>query len=224
MLAATLARGSTRPGPRAPIPFEQGPACTLLRARPQASLIFVGDEGYLEAHVDGHDHRAVPPLRASTSTGRCSSASPATSAAADAVVAYGADGAPLGTYLRRPGGLRPVIDVRDETSAPVAALRDGPRRGGGGFDLVRDRRCGRGPGRLRRHRGRGMGRRPVVAAPARGRRRPPPPAAGRRGPAAGGQGAAGPARSTPARHHQPGGRARSRADGGSDARGRAGRR
>jgi len=52
-------------------------------------------------------------------------------------VAYGADGAPLGTYLRRPGGGQPAIDVRDETSAPVAALRGARDWAGAGFDLLR---------------------------------------------------------------------------------------
>jgi hypothetical protein len=49
-------------------------------------------------------------------------------AAPGALVAIGADGAPLATYLRRGGGL----DVRDETSAPVAHARPEP----GGFALV----------------------------------------------------------------------------------------
>ena len=137
MLADTLARGFYPARPAGAVAFEQGPACTLLRARPQASLIFVGDEGFLEAHVDGYDHRAVPPLVCLEIDGRILFRLSHYEAAADAVVAYGADGAPLGTYLRRPGGGRPVIDVRDETSAPVAALRGARDWAGAGFDLVR---------------------------------------------------------------------------------------
>jgi hypothetical protein len=46
----------------------------------------------------------------------------------DALVAVGAEGAPLGTYIKTGRGL----EVRDETSAPVAALR----RIRGGYELV----------------------------------------------------------------------------------------
>ena len=137
MLAITLARGFYPARAAGAVPFERGPACTLLRARPQASLIFVGDDGFLEAHVDGHDHRAVPPLACRDIEGEVLFRLARYRAADDALVAYGADGAPLGTYLRRSGGGRPAIDVRDETSAPVAALRTSRDWAGGGFDLVR---------------------------------------------------------------------------------------
>jgi len=136
MLSITLARGFYLPRPDGAVPFERGPSCSLLRARPQASLIFVGDEGFLEAHVEGHDHRAVPPLECRDLDGRDIFRLHRYHAADDAMVAYGADGAPLGTYLRRPG-LRHVIDVRDETSAPVAVLRAGRDAAGTGYSLVR---------------------------------------------------------------------------------------
>jgi len=138
-LAATLVRGFYLARPEGAVAFEQGPACTLLRARPQASLVFIGDEGFLEAQVDGRDHRAVPPLACLDLDGRVLFRLTHYQAADDALVAFGGDGASIGTYLRRPGVLRPVIDVRDETSAPVAQLRSGKGSTDGGFDLVQTR-------------------------------------------------------------------------------------
>ena len=137
MLSLTLARGFYPARPAGSVPFDQGPACALLRARPLASLIFVGPDGFLEAHVDGHDHRAVPPLACRDLDGDLLFRLARYQAADDAVVAYGADGAPLGTFLRRPGLVHPVIDVRDETSAPVATLRTSRDWSGSGLDLVR---------------------------------------------------------------------------------------
>lgn len=137
MLAITLGRGFYPARAAGAVPFEQGVGCTLLRARPQASLIYVGDDGFLEAHVDGHDFRAVPPLACRDLDGEVLFRLARYAAADDALVAYGADGAPLGTYLRRPGLVNPAIDVRDETSAPVATLRPSRDWAGHGFDLVR---------------------------------------------------------------------------------------
>ncbi len=51
-------------------------------------------------------------------------------------MAYGPDGASIATFLRRQAGARPVIDVRDETGAPVAALRAAPGGAGAGLVLV----------------------------------------------------------------------------------------
>jgi hypothetical protein len=137
MLAITLARGFYPARAAGAVPFEQGVGCTLLRARPQASLIFVGDDGFLEAHVDGHDHRALPPLACRDLDGEVLFRLARYQAADDALVAYGADGAPIGTYLPRPGMVHPAIDVRDETSAPVATLCAARDWAGHGFDLVR---------------------------------------------------------------------------------------
>jgi len=136
MFSATLAQGYYPSRPAGTVAFEGGPACTLLRARPQSSLIFVGDDGYLEAHVEGRDERAVAPLTCRDLDGRELFHLDLYHAAADALVAYGPDGAALGTYLRRRGGLRPMIDVRDETSAPVAALRPAPGGVADGLVLV----------------------------------------------------------------------------------------
>ncbi len=135
-LADTLARGFYLSRPDG-VAFEKGPACSLLRVRPMASLVFIGDDGFLEAHVEGRDHRAVPPLECRDLDGQVLFRLARYGAADDALVAYGADGAALGTYLRRSGVMHPVIDVRDETSAPVAALRTARDGAGAGFDLVR---------------------------------------------------------------------------------------
>jgi len=136
MLSTMLARGFYLARPEATVPFEQGPACTLLRARPQASMIFVGVDGFLEAHVDGRDHRAIPPLTCRDLDGQELFRLDRYQAADDALVAFGADGASLGTFLLRPDTIDSIIDVRDETSAPVAALRATRNRAGDGFDLV----------------------------------------------------------------------------------------
>ncbi len=136
ILSTTLALGFYPSLPAGSVPFKHGPACTLLRARPHSSLIFVGDEGFLEAHVEGRDHRAVAPLACVDLDGRPFFRLDRYQAADDALVAYGALGAALGTYLRVEGGTHPVIDVRDETSAPVAALRAAPGGVGDGLLLV----------------------------------------------------------------------------------------
>lgn len=135
MLAVTLALGFYPARAAGAAAFADGPACTLLRTRPQASLIFVGDEGFLEAHVEGRDHRAVPPLSCRHLDGHELFRVERYPAADDALVAYTPDGAAVGTYLRRPG-MHPVIDVRDETSAPVAALRAAPGGVADGLVLV----------------------------------------------------------------------------------------
>ena len=84
--------------------------------------------------MEGADHRAVPPLACVGLDGDELFRVERYQAADDALVAYGPDGASLATFLRRQAGARPVIDVRDETSAPVAALRAAP--GGRAHGLV----------------------------------------------------------------------------------------
>ena len=135
-LGITLAHGFYPSRPAGTVPFALGPACTLLRVRPHSSLIFVDDEGFLEAHVEGSDHRAVAPLACVALDGDELFRVERYRAAADALVAYGPDGAALATFLRRQTGVHHVIDVRDETSAPVAALRKAPGGAGEGLVLV----------------------------------------------------------------------------------------
>lgn len=127
-LARVLASGRHLPRPADRRPFAGGPACTLLRTAPRSSLLYVGPDELLEAAVTGADHRAVPPLRCHDVDGALLFRLVRYEAAAGALVAMAADGAPLATYLRRDGGL----DVRDETSAPVGRLRPAP----GGYALV----------------------------------------------------------------------------------------
>jgi len=98
-------------------PFADGPACTLLRLSGRSSLVFVGPSGLVEAVVDGSDVRATPPLTCLDHDGSVLFRLVAYEPTVRAVVAFGADGAALATYLA--SGRR--IDVR-ETSALVASL------------------------------------------------------------------------------------------------------
>ena len=136
-IAATLVRGFYLPRPAGLPPFRDGPDCTLLRATQQSSLIFVSSDGLLEADVEGRDARAVPPLQCRDLDGTELFRLERYQAARSALVAIGADGAPIGTYLKRPDLLQGIIDVRDGTSAPVAVLRRPSTRSDHSFDLVR---------------------------------------------------------------------------------------
>jgi hypothetical protein len=97
--------------------FAGGPGCTLLRLAARGPMVFTGDSGLVEASVAGSDGRAMPPLSCHDGDDLLFRLL-AYEAAARAVVAVGTDGAALATYLRTGTG----IDVRDETSAPVAKL------------------------------------------------------------------------------------------------------
>jgi len=99
-------------------PFADGPACTLLRLSGRASLVFVGPSGLVEAVVTGSAVRATPPLTCLNHDGSVLFRLAAYEPRVGAVVAFGADGAALATYLATGRS----IDVRDETSAPVASL------------------------------------------------------------------------------------------------------
>lgn len=129
-LADILAAGGHLFRPEHLPAFRDGPSCSLARLSGRGSLVFLGGDGLVEAEVDGPGGRAAPPLvcRDVDASGTLLFRLVSYEAAERALVALGPGGAPLGTYLRT--GRR--IDVRDETSAPVAALR--PARGG--FELV----------------------------------------------------------------------------------------
>ena len=122
-----LAMGGHLPRAAGTPPFADGPACTLLRLAARGGLVYIGSDGLIQASVAGSEGRAVPPLACQDAGDVLFRLLPYEPAEA-AVVATGADGAPLATFLRS----GPGIDVRDETSAPVARLV--PRREG--FDLV----------------------------------------------------------------------------------------
>ena len=113
--------------------FMDGPACSVVRLAPRGSMVVLGPEELVEASVKGPGILAVPPLTCRDNDGTVLFVLVVYEAADNAVVAFDSKGAPLATYLRTAGGDRTAeIDVRDETSAPVAALvrrRDG-------YDLV----------------------------------------------------------------------------------------
>ncbi len=131
-LVRALSSGLRMHRPAGRAPFESGPACSVLRLRPQAGLVLCGADGLIEANLTGPGIRARPPLECTTD-GSTLFRLDVYEAAEQAVVALDADGAPLATYLRDGGLLSQRIDVRDETSAPVARFEPDPR---GGFLLV----------------------------------------------------------------------------------------
>ena len=127
-MSGILARGGHLYRHQNVAPFAEGPACTLMRPSGRGSMVFIGPNGLVEAAVASPGDRAEPPLTCHDHDGSVLFRMLAYEAAESAVVAVGADGAALATYLRVEGD----IDVRDETSAPVAALV----RTRGGFALV----------------------------------------------------------------------------------------
>ncbi len=128
-LGRVLAHGGHLFRPDDVAPFAGGPACTLLRLSGRGSLAFLGASSLVEASVTGPGGRAVPPLTCSDHDGSVLFRLLAYEPAARALVAVAADGAALATFLRSGDS---GIDVRDETSAPVARLL----RRRGGHELV----------------------------------------------------------------------------------------
>ena len=126
--AEVLAAGLRLPRPAGVAPFQGGVDCTLFRTNPKSSLLYTGTDELVEAYVQGRDHRAEPPLDCCDVDGTVLFRLLHYRAAAGAVVAVDPDGAPFGTYLRLPGTGH-GLDVRDETSAPVARLVPGPSAG-----------------------------------------------------------------------------------------------
>jgi hypothetical protein len=121
-LAAALAAGRRLHRPVDRVPFAGGLCCTVTRATANGGLVVCGVEGFIEANVTGADRRARPPLTCH-SEGLVAFRLVPYRAVPNAVVAIDGDGAPLGTYLSAGDVLDRSIDVRDETSAPVARLR-----------------------------------------------------------------------------------------------------
>ena len=89
----------------------------LLRLAGRGPLVYVGADETIQAAVAGSEGRAVPPLTCNDAADVLFHLVPY-EPAEGAVVAIGADGAALATFLRSGDD----IDVRDETSAPVARL------------------------------------------------------------------------------------------------------
>jgi RNA polymerase subunit RPABC4/transcription elongation factor Spt4 len=133
-LAHSLVTGRPMHRPPGRAPFGGEPGGTIRRVSHESGLVFEGLEGLLEAWVSGSDHRAEPPLTCHGDDDEELLRLEAYGAADDALVAIGPDGAALATYLRVGGIVGERIDVRDETSAPVARLERG--EDGIGFVLV----------------------------------------------------------------------------------------
>lgn len=121
-LAHLIGSGMHLPRPDGRLPFESSADCTLKRVAPRSGLIFIGTEGFLEATVKSRDGAARPPMSCQDIDGTVLFGMSRYEAAAHALVAVAPDGAPIATYLRGGGALDPTIDIRDETSAPVARL------------------------------------------------------------------------------------------------------
>lgn len=125
-LVRSLARTGAVHPPPGRRPFADGLDCTMARQSPRGRLGFVGPEGYLEATVTGPGTATVPPLTC-WAAGELLFRVLAYGAADEAVVVHDAEGAALATFLRGGTLLAPAVDVRDETSAPVARLVVGER-------------------------------------------------------------------------------------------------
>lgn len=108
--------------------FADGPACTLRRLSPLGPLAYTGSSGLVEASISGSGGWAVPPLACRDHDGTVLFALVPYDPVEDALSAFKGDGAPLATFLRAGMGM----EVRDETSAPVATLR----KVLGGFEVV----------------------------------------------------------------------------------------
>jgi hypothetical protein len=134
-VAAMLAQGRHLPRPDSVPAFAQSGDCTLLRLVPGGGLALVGDVGWIEAHVVGRDHNARPPLSCLDLDGSTLFRLERYGAADNAVVAFDGAGAPIATFLQGPGVFDRSLDVRDETTAPVARLRPAPH-GEAAFELV----------------------------------------------------------------------------------------
>jgi hypothetical protein len=124
-----LSRGMRMHRPAGREPFEGGVGCSVLRLHPQGPLVVCGADGLIEANLAGRGIAARAPLTCSTD-GTILFRLEVYAAVPDAVVAIGGDGAALATFLRTGGMLTQALDVRDETSAPVARLA-GARASGG---------------------------------------------------------------------------------------------
>ena len=132
-VARMLSRGMRMHRPAGRDPFASGLGCSVLRLHPAGPLVVCGADGLIEANVAGRGIEARPPLTCTTD-GATLFRLEVYTAAPDAVVAVGGDGAALATFLRTGGMLSQALDVRDETSAPVARLAAARR--GDGYELI----------------------------------------------------------------------------------------
>jgi len=119
----TLALGGRLYRPDGVAAFATGPGCTLLRQTYRSSLLLAGEGELIEATVEGPGPEARPPLLVRDLDGSLLFTLDRYEPVDNALVVTGADGAPLATFLRWPLSAGSGLDVRDETSAPVARLR-----------------------------------------------------------------------------------------------------
>ena len=132
-VARLLSRGMRMHRPSGREPFASGLACSVLRLHPQGPLVVCGSDGLIEANLAGRGIEARAPLVCSTDGTTLFRLEDYT-AAPSALVAVEPGGAALATFLRSGSMLSPSLEVRDETSAPVARLAAG--RGSAGFALT----------------------------------------------------------------------------------------
>jgi hypothetical protein len=116
-----LSRGMRMHRPSGRAPFASGQSCSVLRLHPQSPLVVCGGDGLIEANLAGRGIAARAPMTCTTDGDLLFRLDP-NAAAAGALVAIGPDDAPLATFLRSGSLVAPTLEVRDETSAPVARL------------------------------------------------------------------------------------------------------
>jgi hypothetical protein len=116
-LTESIERGIPLPRPVGRATFSGGVGCSVRRLGARSPLVVLGADGFVEASVVGDGIAARVPLRC-VDGDHALFRLEAYAASDDGVVALSFDGAPLATFLR--DGER--LEVRDETSAPVARL------------------------------------------------------------------------------------------------------
>ncbi len=103
--------------------FRAGARCTLTRVSAQGSLAIIGQDAFVECYVDTRDNLAVTPMRAIDVDGTLLFTVRDYQASANGLVITDANETPVASYHLRSFGLTAEIDIRDETSAPVARLQ-----------------------------------------------------------------------------------------------------
>jgi hypothetical protein len=101
--------------------FTTTPSCTVTRGSEGLNMLFVNGNQQIEAFVKGA--AAVCPLECWDVTGDPLFRLETYTALTNAVVATGADGAAIASFVRVDNALSSFVNVRDETSAPVARLQ-----------------------------------------------------------------------------------------------------
>jgi hypothetical protein len=124
-LQQSIERGVPMGRPAGRRAFALGPACTVRRLRPHSVLVVTGADGFVEASVEGSAPTVALPLCCADGLDVLFRLEEYR-AADRAVVAVGPDGDAIATFLRAGGVAAERLEVRDETSAPVARLSRAP--------------------------------------------------------------------------------------------------